>query len=1051
MKKKLSHVVPRLIALAQGERRLRRDSEFRGVKPVNTFTRFSSVALGMTVLLQGLIFVAPMSAQISVGGEDEGGPPQATVGKTYEPAKRSIVAAKPVNFAAAAAQEALAPSFVIPGEIRAIQAPNARPDRFGRSVPIASELSYVQRGRRSPKLPLPSATGVSPAPSKTFKGEFLSGTTIPPDTMGAVGTTHILTVSNNQIRAQNRDGEEISRMTLNAFWAGVPLEGGAAASTFDPKILFDRFNERFIFISSANAQTLSSSMLVAVSQSADPTGLWNRFVVDADPAATPAGGIWIDYPSIGFNKDWIVVNENCFGYGTAGTGYQRADVYVIDKAAAYANTLTSISAFQGLFADCLASQTQELELGCGFTMVPTVVEDNTTDTLFLVEDWDATAAQLRISKVTGTSASPVLTVATQFPQSVNSWRFNAARIGPASGGYMPQRQQSAHLTSGTRIMANDSRIQNAVLRNGSLWTSHHVMVAATPSAAGVAVGGAANPDIRSAVQWWQIDPTIENNMTGTLPIQRARIEDPLANNCHDGSAGTVATPPCNGLTANQVGQFFSFPTISVNQNNDVLIGFSMMSALTYPNGGYAFRASTDPINTTRDPVVFRPGQANYNIGAGSGAARQNRWGDFSATQTDPLNDTDFWTIQEYAGAVRDFGIGLAGNWETWWALVKPNGPTPVNTTSGPIISEFRLRGPQGARDEFIEIYNPSNSPIRVTTTDNSEGWAVASNNGAATIVLALIPVGTVIPARGHFLIANNPDGITGPALVYSLNGYPSVTGTPNTVRGADSDTGYSLDVSDISGIALFNTANTASFSNLTVLDATGPNTLPGGNIFREGAGYAPLPVTNTQYTMHRTQLGGTPADTGDNATDFLLNDAASTAGVRLGAPGPENLDSPVLNNNIFVDRFNSSVASNQPNNVFRKVCAVAEECLPNRSALGTLSIRRRVTNSTGAPVTRIRFRVRDISTLPSPVGTADIRPITSTDAIDTVSGLLLRGTALEEPPTQTLAGGWNASWALGIVNLAAPLAPGASVDVQFLVGVQQGGSYRIFVVTEALP
>jgi hypothetical protein len=37
------------------------------------------------------------------------------------------------------------------------------------------------------------------------------------------------------------------------------------------------------------------------------------------------------------------------------------------------------------------------------------------------------------------------------------------------------------------------------------------------------------------------------------------------------------------------------------------------------------------------------------------------------------------------------------------------------------------------------------------------------------------------------------------------------------------------------------------------------------------------------------------------------------------------------------------------------------------------------------------------------------------------------------------------------VNLAAPLAPGASVDVQFLVGVQQGGSYRIFVVTEALP
>ena len=102
-------------------------------------------------------------------------------------------------------------------------------------------------------------------------------------------------------------------------------------------------------------------------------------------------------------------------------------------------------------------------------------------------------------------------------------------------------------------------------------------------------------------------------------------------------------------------------------------------------------------------------------------------------------------------------------------------------------------------------------------------------------------------------------------------------------------------------------------------------------------------------------------------------------------------------------------------------------------------------------MTRIRFRVRDISTLPSPVGTADIRPITSADTIDVASGLLLRGTTLEEPPTQLLGGGWNASWGLGIVTLTAPLAPGASVDVQFLLGVQQGGSYRVFVVTEALP
>ena len=28
----------------------------------------------------------------------------------------------------------------------------------------------------------------------------------------------------------------------------------------------------------------------------------------------------------------------------------------------------------------------------------------------------------------------------------------------------------------------------------------------------------------------------------------------------------------------------------------------------------------------------------------------NRWGDYSSTVVDPVNDTDFWTVQEYAGA-----------------------------------------------------------------------------------------------------------------------------------------------------------------------------------------------------------------------------------------------------------------------------------------------------------------------------------------------------------------------------------------------------------------
>src|SRR5687768_8543965 len=68
-----------------------------------------------------------------------------------------------------------------------------------------------------------------------------------------------------------------------------------------------------------------------------------------------------------------------------------------------------------------------------------------------------------------------------------------------------------------------------------------------------------------------------------------------------------------------------------------------------------------------------------------------------------------------------------------------------------LISEFRFRGPNGANDEFIEIYNNSNSPHVVSSSDGSSGYAVAASDGVARCV---IPNGTVIPGRGHFLCAN---------------------------------------------------------------------------------------------------------------------------------------------------------------------------------------------------------------------------------------------------------------------------------------------------------
>jgi hypothetical protein len=136
------------------------------------------------------------------------------------------------------------------------------------------------------------------------------------------------------------------------------------------------------------------------------------------------------------------------------------------------------------------------------------------------------------------------------------------------------------------------------------------------------------------------------------------------------------------------------------------------------------------------------------------------------------------------------------------------------------------------------------------------------------------------------------------------------------VRGADSDVGYAIDLADNGGVAIFKTATVANFSAATRMDSVGFTGVPVG-LFKEGAGIPPIAGAPTgQISFHRTQLSGTPQDTGDNAADFIFSDTVNEAlGVqpRLGAPGPENLDGPILNTNIFVDRFNQTVASNAPN------------------------------------------------------------------------------------------------------------------------------------------
>ena len=63
----------------------------------------------------------------------------------------------------------------------------------------------------------------------------------------------------------------------------------------------------------------------------------------------------------------------------------------------------------------------------------------------------------------------------------------------------------------------------------------------------------------------------------------------------------------------------------------------------------------------------------------------------------------------------------------------------------------------------------------------------------------------------------------------------------------------------------------------------------------------------------------------------------------------------------------------------------------------------------------------------------------------------VQGTTLEQPPSQPNGGGFNSTLSSGTVTLGTPLAAGASINVHFLLGIQQTGTFKFYVNVEVLP
>ena len=211
-----------------------------------------------------------------------------------ELARRSAVApAAPAN---GGARNPRPRSSITPVHQRVVrQGPRLAPVS-SRSVAAAAAAAAAPSGGAN--LVAASVPLASPPLSASFPALLDDGTEFRPDTSGAVGPNHLMVALNSSIRIMTRSGTTNSTITLDAFWAGL-----GAFNAFHPRVLYDPYGGRWIHTAVGALSTNNSGLLIAVSQTSDPTGNWNRYYIgiSTNSPAYPSS------PTPGFNKNWIAV------------------------------------------------------------------------------------------------------------------------------------------------------------------------------------------------------------------------------------------------------------------------------------------------------------------------------------------------------------------------------------------------------------------------------------------------------------------------------------------------------------------------------------------------------------------------------------------------------------------------------------------------------------------------------------------------------------------------------------------------------------------------
>jgi hypothetical protein len=450
--------------------------------------------------------------------------------------------------------------------------------------------------------------------SQNFTGATLGETgSLPPDPSGAAGPTQFIVAATGRIRTISKatgapDG--VLNTTTNAFFASVRN----GASTFSPKVKYDRLAGRWFVIAGTDAPIGRIVIASSNASTITPTTVWSFFAFDNTyPAATCA----VDSPTLAIDNAalYIGVVQFCDN----GVNYAGTTGYVVRKTSVINAATIALTAFHGL--------TGNFQGQGPFAPHGVDNDDPLSAAGYFIGVDNASFGTLMLRVVSSPGTTPTISANIPIAVAPTAAPITVRHLGNTGGA-------NGYLDGG------DDRLTSASLRGGSLWTSQTIGVLDN--------GQASATPTRNAVRWYEI-----GSLGGAPSVLQT---------------GTLFTSGAPG-SFNELNYWV--PSIAASTRGRTVVGFSAAGANQYVNAGVAERFTGDAANTLRAPQLYTAANDAYNPPGDAGSSRGRRWGSASATMMDGCDGSTIWTVQQYVDSVNSYALQVA-------RTVGPPPATPVS-------------------------------------------------------------------------------------------------------------------------------------------------------------------------------------------------------------------------------------------------------------------------------------------------------------------------------------------------------------------------------------